>query len=295
MIERPRDEWILLPEGTAPALIDRETFEEIQKQAARKKAESIRNNRHPDELGLLRAGHIFCGICGRKMSVWYPRGKALLKNSKPGYMCRRKAGGDTGKELNHFVQTHMPQVDRLAWEKVIDVLRHPEWVRARVYELREKNKQLIDKEDINGIITHINTSIKNLCRLASESTSDDTMAEITLRLKDLEKKKREALALLSIHKDDEREKQEIEMEIQKFEAWAEKHLSQLSDSSQEVSYEEKRLAVRMLGLRVTVYPTQGDYPCRFQFDVTMPDIVKKIHSSTIEGWIVDPALYQPLP
>src|SRR5215469_1777531 len=69
-VERPREEWIRLPD--APALIDEETLETIIRQIRSNKQDSVRNNQHREELGLLRSGYIFCGICGKRMILKYP-------------------------------------------------------------------------------------------------------------------------------------------------------------------------------------------------------------------------------
>ena len=91
LIQRPQDQWILLPEGTAPAIIDEETFEEIQRKIKHNKQDSVRNNQHRDELGLLRSGYIFCGICGRRMILKYPGGEAVRNNyNTPVYRCQQK-------------------------------------------------------------------------------------------------------------------------------------------------------------------------------------------------------------
>ena len=55
--------------AVCPALIDAETFEKIQEQLTMNKEDSLRNNKHPDALALLRGCHIFCGVCGRQMQV----------------------------------------------------------------------------------------------------------------------------------------------------------------------------------------------------------------------------------
>src|SRR5260370_5994203 len=58
---RPVEEWIPLP--PCEPVITKETWELIQFQIERNKAESMRNN-ELEEPGLVRAGYIFCGVCG---------------------------------------------------------------------------------------------------------------------------------------------------------------------------------------------------------------------------------------
>jgi hypothetical protein len=42
------------------------------------------------------------------------------------------------------------------------------------------------------------------------------------------------------------------------------------------SYDELRLAVRILGLRVTVLPTTGEWPYRYDISVTLSEIMKRL-------------------
>lgn len=42
------------------------------------------------------------------------------------------------------------------------------------------------------------------------------------------------------------------------------------------SYDELRLAVRILGLTAVVFPTHGDYPFRYKIEVGPPKIMKHL-------------------
>src|SRR5687767_4744632 len=59
---------IPLPADTVPALIDRASWEAVQRRLARNKAASSRNALTP-ESALLRGGYARCGYCGRSMRV----------------------------------------------------------------------------------------------------------------------------------------------------------------------------------------------------------------------------------
>ncbi len=275
--------------GQTATDIDRETFEAIQKQFILNKQESIRSNTHREELGLLRAGYIFCGICHRRMQVTYrPPSKTGNRYVGPAYTCRQKTVPDLGIVLNHRTNIGMQLIDSIAWEKVIAVLQNYPFVRARVEELREANKPVVDSASIESSLERIRRSMQNLYRLAEQATDDETIAHLTQRMNELEKQKRDAEALLYDIADDEEERTEIETEITKFEEWAQTVRPLLTDPTYEPSYEEKRLAVRILGLHVTVFPTRGDFPYRYHVGVTIPAIMKKLSSGTNEGWIVDP-------
>ena len=90
------------------------------------------------------------------------------------------------------------------------------------------------------------------------------------------RQKRDAEALIYDIEEDQEELAIIETEIMKFEEWAEQVRPFLGNATYEPTYEEKRLAVRILGLKATVYPAKGDYPFRVQFEVAPPAILSKI-------------------
>jgi hypothetical protein len=71
---------------------------------------------------------------------------------------------------------------------------------------------------------------------------------------------------------------ELEKELVRFEKWVANVQSKLTDPSYvaTASYDELRLAVGVLGLRRTVFPTQGKYLYRYQIIVTVPEIMQKL-------------------
>ncbi len=274
---RPKSEWIRLPD--APSLIDKETFEAIQKQIAYNKQDSLRNNHHKEELGLLRSGYIFCGICGRRMQIVYldeANGRDTAR-----YVCRQKSGSNQSIILLHKTQIRVPSIDQAAYEKIIATVNNPSWVRAwvraKLEELREKNQPVVSTEDIEATIEKISQKLQNLYTLAENAPDDEELARITHRMQELGKQKREAEAMLYALADDEEEQVEIEAEIVRFEQWAAKVRPFINDPTYTPTYDDLRFAVRILGIKVTVFPTVGDWPFRYQIDVTVPEIMAKSH------------------
>jgi site-specific DNA recombinase len=267
---RKEEEWVLLPKGTAPAIIDCETMQVIRERLKYHKQDSLRNNNRPKELELLRAGYIYCGICGSRMTVHYPSGQASIKNGiTPVYRCQKRAKGDLGIVHNHRTQIHVPLIDRLAWEKVVEALQDHELVRTKVALLREMNAPIVNRAEIEEAIEKTRLAMKNLYSLAEKANDDETIMHLTQRMNELEKQKRETEALLYDVDDKEGELKETEEELVKFEQWAEKVRPQLTDPAYQASYEEKRLALRILGIKVTILPTKGDFPYRYKIEVTI--------------------------
>lgn len=272
--QNPREKWIRLPD--APILVTREVFEFVQRQLEGNKLDSMRNNSHPqDEVGLLRSGYIFCGVCGRGMRFAYPSKAAKHNHVTPLYYCQNTEKNKDSIEY-HRTNIHIVKLDDAVKERIVEILSHPTWVRERVAELKKQEKLVINEEDIQATLGNINRSIRNLYALAEKATDDDIIAELAQRMNNLEVQKRQAQAMLFDLEDDEEEREKLEAEIVRFEHWAEAVRPLLTDPSYTPSWKELRIALRILGIRVTVYPTKGEWPFRYQIDVTIPEILKQL-------------------
>jgi hypothetical protein len=247
------------------------------------KEESMRNNKHDrDEVGLLRAGYAICGICGCKLRIHPPP----RDHSGIGLYACQNMVEDTSGRKRHRVQMSVLVVDAEVRSLIREVLQDPKWVREYVAALREANKKeepVISKEDIQATIDGIKQSIRRLYKLAEYATEDDTIAELAEQMNALEKRKRAAEYLLSDMDEDVEKEQALEEEIQRFEKWAEAVRPKLTDPTYEPTYQELRLAVRVLGIRATIFPTQGDWPVRCDIVVTIPEIAKKLDCFMADG------------
>ena len=154
---------------------------------------------------------------------------------------------------------------------------------------------------VEATTENIRRQMHNLYKRTQNATDDETIETLTVMMKDLERQKHEAQAMMYDIAEDEEEQEAVEEELVKFEQWVKKVQLFLTDPTYEPSYEEKRLAVRILGITATVYPASGDYPFRSQVDVTIPTIVSKvkhcvtnnrrrIHNRSYPGSMYSPAL-----
>lgn len=170
----------------------------------------------------------------------------------------------------------MRTIDNAVKEKIAESLTHPEIIRARVEELRAQRKPSFDVESIHATIAETNRSIENFLELARHATTSGMIATLATQMNDLENQKRSAEKLLFAVEDAETEAAEIEAELTKFEKWASEVRPFLTDPLylEKATYDELRLAVRILGVRVTVFPTGSEH--RFTIDITIPEIMKKL-------------------
>lgn len=271
MVRQPLEKQKRLPDGVIPPIIEKAVFDAVQEQLTVNKQEAARNNKHPNDMGILRAGHVFCGICGRRMFVRY-QVSTRNKQRCHDYCCYRR----TGKEellCNHFVSIAMHILDAAAWEKVLEIIRNPALVREHVAKLRAENAPKMSTEDVEAVVSSIRKKMRNLYQLAQNATDDETIDTLGGMLKQLEKQKHDAEAMLFSIEEDAEERELIEAEIVKFEQWVEKVRPLLTDQTYTPTYEEQRLAVRIIGIRATVFPDHGDHPFRKRIDVAPPAVM----------------------
>jgi site-specific DNA recombinase len=126
-------------------VITRETYDKIQAQIAANKNESLRNNQQADP-GLVRAGYIFCGICGRIMKVFPAR-----RPSKTIYQCKKRLiDSATDVEHNHRTAITLSVVDAAVKKKIAEALRQPKLIRQNVEALRKEIKPPTDPMPIRS-------------------------------------------------------------------------------------------------------------------------------------------------
>jgi Recombinase/Resolvase, N terminal domain len=277
-LERPRSDWIRLPD--APAIVSEEKFARIVFHRAANKNESMRNNQHEtEELGLVRNGYCRCMICGRTMILDYPSEAARLKNTQPAYRCQQRASKHQGILHNHNTYILLHRVDYAVREKIRETLLDVSWVRARVDELRKENKQVVNPDEVHARLAQLQSELDNLFDLARYATKEETRQKLGLQMQDIERQQREAEGLLYDIEGEAEERAKIEKEIVRFEKWAEDVRPNLTDPNylhNKATYEELRLAVRILGIVVRCYPVKGDWPFPFDIQVKAPEILAQV-------------------
>src|SRR5258706_8218736 len=100
------------------------------------------------------------------------------------------------------------------------------------------------------------------------------VSSLVQQMNDLESQKRSAERLLFAIEDDEVEKAEIEAELVKFEKWAQEVRPHLGNPEflMTANYDELRLAVKIIGIKVKVFPANGERKHRYHIDVTAPEL-----------------------
>lgn len=116
-LNRPRDQWILLP-GVHPGYISWEQYEENQRRL-RENAQAQGEDRRkspPREGPALLQGLALCGICGRRMTVRYHN---RCTRPVPDYVCQ-KDGIEHGKPICQSISGE--QIDKAIGELLIQTM-----------------------------------------------------------------------------------------------------------------------------------------------------------------------------
>lgn len=252
---KQEEEHIPLEDGTIPPLIDIDTYKLVQDKLMENKQLAIRRNKHNDS-GMLRGGIARCGICGWSMIARNRKNRPTAPITQQ-YACMRKDGGEE-RRCNHTLYISIPLADQYVWDIVVSYIREPERVRTRVNELRTELSIESHKDVIERQIEEIERREDNILKMAEVAMDEDSIATLQKRLSELERERRDLHSMLV----DEEERfvinEKIMEEVNRFERWVQEVTPALSDPTYCPSMDEKRLACRVMGVRVTINPAGSE-------------------------------------
>src|SRR5450755_2325488 len=108
------------------------------------------------------------------------------------------------------------------------------------------------------------------------------MQQCTKSREDIERQKQEEQALLGDAEEMEEENEKVEEELRRFETWAAHVRPMITDESYQPTYEEKRLAIRILGIHAVITPTS--WGCKHAIEITFvpPKIMDALNGRIIQ-------------
>jgi site-specific DNA recombinase len=274
---RYTDDPVRVPEGLYPKIISREKFERVQRQLTLNSEMSPRNNKHP-KVGLLR-GLIYCGVCGQKLWIHHTNKAKKLghKIRGPVYQHYRNHGIDTVIH-HHVVTIGQEKIDREAWEFAIPFIQDAGRMRLHIETMRSQVDTRDHSQDLKAEINKLNMSIRSLFNLAETSDPTDTenTEALQARLSHLQREKRCKEKLLQQVTSAEDKQAKILEALDRFEEWARSQRQFLNNPNYEVSYDDKRNALLVLGVKVTVWPALPGYEKRSEIRLLPPDIARVV-------------------
>jgi site-specific DNA recombinase len=266
---RPISEQLFLPYGVAPAIVDEETFRAAQERIHVNMIDAQRNNHHPQH-DLLRCGFIRCGYCKRSMSA---TGGRLEKEGRC-YRCTHRYRSNT--PCKEAPTISIKRIDDAVWEYVGEVIQDFSLVEQAIALARGQNTHAPDLHSIersvktaeehqNQLVLDLAQSENGLPKLKGRARQLvlDELMKVENYLEDLEMEKQKVLT-------GQKQWEQIQSDVDQFLAWC----LNAKETYQTATYEEKRRALRVLGIVVYVCREDDTEHDRYKILVSIPDIVR---------------------
>jgi site-specific DNA recombinase len=259
---KPQDEWVALPDGLVPALVDADTFAAVQERFALTKNRAQPARHDPSE-ALLRGGYAKCGYCGHTMFVHRAGGRLS-------YRCIRRQRFKDCPGATHVVGP----LDRDAWDKVEELLLKPDVIAAELERLELQDPVSDDLDIIDRGIAQVQNQRKNLLAqlafLDADSAADvrTMLAEKGQRLKELEAEREIVMNQREVRK-------QARSRLADLESWCQTVAANLRD----LTFDQKRLALDALGVRVQVWRKDDRAP-RIEANIPLGVTKNSISGST---------------
>jgi hypothetical protein len=256
-------EAIELPEGTYPEIIPIELFERNQARLSVNRAESSRQCKDPERF-LLRAGYIKCDLCGCGMHV---NSSKSLKT--PLYFC---------SEGKHNNTVNTKKIDTLVWDYMVQLADKVELIEQAIQLTTNNAASMREIAAIERSIASSRAKVAQYTEDLTNPTLKGTARSVILKLlsdesANLEKKQEEKYLIEAGIVDMER----LSIEANKIIVWC----KTLKESRGELSYQEKRDFMRLLGIRVFIGKSDKRYEdLIWRIEADLPEIQELIMSTT---------------
>ncbi len=274
-------ERVPLPETTWPALVDEPLWNAVQQRMgkdgpnAREASRSLKNA----EAYLLRGGHIFCGVCKSAMEgARRPDGAYI-------YRCPRRPATVSSPELacagrGQTIRAHI--IHEAAWADARYALEHAEDLKRTLYARMEGDAP---EDHLAGYVGNLDAQLSEKRAQRSRMIDRQAMTEdpdtatalmekidtLSRDIREMDKERAAAGAQLAARDERQRWAQTIMDRIMEVTGDPGQDVTVRALISEDktvytviprldsLSYEEKRQALYLLGLRTYIYPTDHEY------------------------------------
>jgi site-specific DNA recombinase len=266
---KPQEEWVTLPDGLIPPLVDEATFNRVQDILKRNKEEAAGYTIHPEE-GLLRYGFARCGTCKRAMTVQRRLHKQTRKPDRMdiAYQCTY---GRVANACPCPPRVNIRKIDDDVWACVSAIIQDFSLVEKKIQALVDG--QIPTHANLQAVERSMHSTGADMGQLAADLSRRSQDGSYTLkgtarqiiiddlqaleeRMESLEQEKAKIIA--GMH-----EWEAIEAEIEAFRTWC----VSARENCATATHEEKRRALKMLGIVVEIYRS-GDTQHK-PFEITM--------------------------
>ena len=231
---------VLLP-GVAEPIVTAAEFAAAGARLERNKVLSTRRNLHP-EWSLLRAGYIICGHCGWAMNVSNPSSRSLSSQ----YRCTAQRQHGPACPRPSITAS---MVDPDVWRRVASVLRDPRIVAQEVARRRDDGSLDRDLAALDKRIAALTDKQSRMARRVGDIDDDEVAAPLLVELKAMAAQKTAAERERADLRRRIADRAEEDQRVQSLADWC----SRVGANLDLMSYDEKRLALDALGVKVRAY------------------------------------------
>ena len=265
---RAEADTIPLPDGTIPPIITPAEREQILRQFELNKQTSERNSKFP-EVGIMK-GRVKCGTCGKSCHISHPviRGNRIFS-----YQCRFM-----DSLVKHTAPTVLVNlVDDAAWALAVEHIKNPQLILERVEQIMNTQLEPEHIERLNAQLLDVTERLKKLMEFVLEATDEDVITMVKEKRQQLEKEKRDIERLLLINLQDKEKEEHVRLELEKFVGWCDTIRPFVDDPDYEITIQEKRQAVAILGIVATIHPS--DHKPRYKVEIAPTYIMAALEES----------------
>ena len=234
--ETPHSQWIEIT-GSTPPIISTKEFDAAQLGVSGSRAIEVAEPRKN-----LLSGHIFCGTCGGKLTG------SVLQGKYPYYYCRRNWKRYGGTCNQPYIRAE--GLETATWEVLSEVLEKPQVILQELERGQSQTLPFLQKEeaDIKRRLALIGEQEKRLVHLFSMAEVDEAL--LTREMHSLrEKRKANELRLDEIRSQIARVANLVGTDTK-----VEKACRQIRSRLSQLTFENKRLALKSLKSQIWVYP-----------------------------------------
>jgi site-specific DNA recombinase len=236
---RTPEEWIPLPAGTVPAIVDDTLYSIIEERLTLNKQRASRNTKEP-EVALLRGGYVRCGHCVRSMAVRLQRGGTYR------YICVKRTSTN-GRCRHRSISTRL--LDAAVWNRVKGIVTQPEIVADEIARLQREDPTEADLQALDRTLLDLTRRQTNLARAVAAVDDAEAAEPLTRELSGLSERKKHLLAEREAVLARSEQWRQAEGRLRSVQEWV-ATLSQLVDT---LDNTPRRLALDALGISVKVY------------------------------------------